>query len=177
MNNTTINYRPSGAPDKGVSYKSASRWPKGGAVAADKNQSQAHAAEAHGLHYSINPETVFAWAQKHGVDLIGDAQRLRKDSLASAYILGDKAPPWKAGIKRGPLVRGEYNRNGYIIWINDRLEYSAGNHAKDSTQTAQRDDERLPLRVLRSFCIKQVRGAAQDCGGRCGGVERVEEEE
>jgi hypothetical protein len=76
-----------------------------------------------------------------------------------------------------PIVRGQYNRNGYSIWIGDRLEYSADNHAKDSTQTAHRDDERLPLRVLRSFCIKQVRGAAQDCGGRFGRVARVEEEE
>ena len=79
--------------------------------------------------------------------------------------------------KRGPVVRGEYSRNGYSIWINDRLDCSAGNDSKDSPQTTQRDDERLPLITLRGFCIKVARCAGQDCGGRYAGVERVEEEQ
>ena len=36
--------------------------------------------------------------------------------------------------KRRPVVRGEYNRNGYEVWIDDRLVYSAGNHVQDSSQ-------------------------------------------
>jgi len=32
-------------------------------------------------------------------------------------------------------VDGEYNRNGYDVWVGGRLVYAAGNHVQDSTHT------------------------------------------
>ena len=35
-----------------------------------------------------------------------------------------------------PAVRGQYNINGYDVWIGGQLVYAAGNHVQDSTQYA-----------------------------------------
>jgi hypothetical protein len=80
-------------------------------------------------------------------------------------------------IKRRPVVRGEYHRNGYEIWIDNRLDYSAGNHVQDSTQPALCEQDRLPLKTIRRFCIKTAREIATEQRGRFGGVERVTEDQ
>ena len=75
------------------------------------------------------------------------------------------------------LVRGEYNRNGYEVWLGNRLVYSAGNHIHDSSQPALCAEDRLPLATLRKFCIKTARDLALEHGGLSATVERVAEEE
>ena len=79
--------------------------------------------------------------------------------------------------KRRPVVRGEYNRNGYEIWIDDRPDYSAGNHVQDSSQPALCKQDRLPLITIRRFCIKTAREIAIEHHGRFVGVERVTEDQ
>jgi hypothetical protein len=78
-------------------------------------------------------------------------------------------------IKRRPVVRGEYNRNGYEIWSDGQHVYSAGNHVQDSTQPALCEQDRLPLKTIRWFCIKTAREIAIEQRGRFVGVERVTE--
>jgi hypothetical protein len=79
--------------------------------------------------------------------------------------------------KRRPVVRGEYNRNGYEVWSDGQHVYSAGNHVQDSTQPALREQDRLPLKTIRRFCIKTAREIATEQRGRFGGVERVKEDQ
>ena len=79
--------------------------------------------------------------------------------------------------KRRPVVRGEYNRNGYEIWIDSRLDYSAGNHVQDSTQPALCEQDRLPLKTIRQFCVKTAREIATEQRGHFVGVERVMEDQ
>lgn len=76
----------------------------------------------------------------------------------------------------GPVVRGEYNRNGYDTWIDDRLVYAAGNHVHESSQYATCERDRLPLRTIRRFCIKTTREVAAERNGIFAGVERVTED-
>ena len=78
---------------------------------------------------------------------------------------------------RQPVVRGEYNRNGYEVWLGDHLAYTAGNHVQDSTQPALRKQDRLPLKTIRRFCIKTAREIATENHGRFAGVERLAEEQ
>jgi hypothetical protein len=79
--------------------------------------------------------------------------------------------------KRRPVVRGEYNRNGYEVWIDSRLAYTAGNHVQDSSQSALCDQDRLSLTTIRRFCIKTAREIAAEDHGRFAGVERVTEDQ
>jgi hypothetical protein len=79
--------------------------------------------------------------------------------------------------KRRPVVRGEYNRNGYEVWIDNRLNYAAGNHIQDSSQPALNDEDRLPIKTIRQFCIKTAREIATEHHGRFVGVERVTEDQ
>ena len=74
-----------------------------------------------------------------------------------------------------PVVCGEYNRNGYDVWIDGRLVYEAGNHVHDSAQYATSDCDQLPLRTIRKFCIKTAREIAEEHHCRFAGVERVSE--
>ena len=80
-------------------------------------------------------------------------------------------------IKPRPVVRGEYNRNGYQIWSDGQHVYSAGNHVQDSTQPALRDQDRLRLKTIRQFCIKTAREIAKEQRGRFAGVEHVTEDQ
>ncbi len=80
-------------------------------------------------------------------------------------------------IRRRPVVRGEYNRNGYEVWSGGQHVYSAGNHVQDSSQPALCQQDRLPLKTIRQFCIKTAREIAKEQRGRFAGVERVAEEE
>ena len=75
-----------------------------------------------------------------------------------------------------PVVRGEYNRNGYDVWIGGRMVYAAGNHVQDSTQYAQSAQDRLPLKTIRQFCIKTAREIATERRGIFAGVERSTED-
>ncbi len=79
--------------------------------------------------------------------------------------------------KRRRAVRGEYNRNGYEIWLDEQLVYSAGNHVQDSSQPALCRRDRLPLKTIRQFCIKTAREIAKEHHGRFVGVEHVIEED
>ena len=79
--------------------------------------------------------------------------------------------------KRRPVVRGEYNRNGYEVWSDGQHVYSAGNHVQDSTQPALCKQDRLPLKTIRRFCIKTAREIAAEHHGRFVGVERVTEDQ
>jgi hypothetical protein len=72
-------------------------------------------------------------------------------------------------------VRGEYNRNGYDVWIDGAVVYAAGNHVHDSTQYALSARDRLPLKALRKFCLKTAREIAAERRGVFAGVERVTE--
>jgi hypothetical protein len=81
-----------------------------------------------------------------------------------------------AQTRQRPVVRGEYSRNGYEVWIAGRVVYSAGNHVHDSTQCATTKQDRLPLKTIRRFCIKTAREIAEEQNGTFGGVERVSEE-
>jgi len=83
----------------------------------------------------------------------------------------------KASANRKPAVRGEYNRNGYDIWIDNQLDYSAGNHVQDSSQPALCRRDRLPLKTIRQFCIKTAREIATENNARFAGVERVKEDQ
>jgi hypothetical protein len=78
--------------------------------------------------------------------------------------------------KQPPVIHGEYNRNGYEVWVGGRVVYAAGNHAHDSTQPALCEKDRLPLRTIRKFCIKTTREIAAERRGIFGGVERVRED-
>ena len=75
------------------------------------------------------------------------------------------------------LVRGQYNRNGYEVWIDNRLDYTAGNHVQDSSQPALCKPDRLPFKTIRQFCIKTAREIAAEHRGRFVGVERVTEDQ
>jgi hypothetical protein len=79
-------------------------------------------------------------------------------------------------MKKPPSVHGEYNRNGYEVWVGGRVVYQAGNHVHDSTQPAMTEKDRLPLRTIRQFCLKTARDIAVERGGLFAGVERVGEE-
>ena len=83
----------------------------------------------------------------------------------------------KTPAKRKPVVRGEYNRNGYEIWSDGQHVYSVGNHVQDSGQPALCKLDRLPLKTIRRFCIKTAREIATEQRGRFGGVERVTEDQ
>ena len=74
---------------------------------------------------------------------------------------------------RPPAVHGEYNRHGYEIWCDGQVVYSAGNHAQDSIQPALCNEDRLPLRTIRRFCIKTAHEIAEEQNRPFGGVERV----
>ena len=74
-------------------------------------------------------------------------------------------------------VHGQYNRNGYEVWIGDQLVYSAGNHFQDSTQPGLCEEDRLPLKTIRQFCTKTAREIAAEHRGRFVGVERVTEDQ
>lgn len=78
--------------------------------------------------------------------------------------------------KRRLAVRGEYTRNGYEVWIDNRLDYAAGNHIQDSSQPALCKQDRLPLKTIRQFCIKTAREITAENHGRFAGVGRVPEE-
>jgi hypothetical protein len=78
--------------------------------------------------------------------------------------------------KQPPVIHGEYSRNGYEVWNNGRLVYAAGNHVHDSTQPAMCEEDRLPLRTIRKFCIKTAREIAAERRGSFAGVERVGED-
>lgn len=80
-------------------------------------------------------------------------------------------------IKRRPVVRGEYNRNGYEVWSDGQHVYSAGNRVQDSTQPALCEQDRLPLNTIRQFCIKTAQEIAAEHRGRFVGVERVTEDQ
>jgi len=56
-----------------------------------------------------------------------------------------------------PVVHGQYNRNGYEVWLGDHIASSAGNHVHDSTQPVLCKQDRLPLKTMRRFCIKTAR--------------------
>lgn len=78
--------------------------------------------------------------------------------------------------KQQPVIHGEYSRNGYDVWMDDQVVYSAGNHIHDSTQPATCEKDRLPLRTIRKFCIKTTREIAIERRGIFAGVERVKED-
>jgi hypothetical protein len=78
--------------------------------------------------------------------------------------------------KKPPVIHGEYSRDGYEVWIGSRLVYTAGNHVRDSTQLAMCEEDRLPLRTIRKFCIKTTREMAAERREVFAGVERVAEE-
>ena len=78
--------------------------------------------------------------------------------------------------KRKPVVRGEYNRNGYEVWVDNRLDHTAGNHIQDSSQPALCKQDRLPLKTIRQFCIKTAREITAENHGRFAGVGRVTED-
>jgi hypothetical protein len=84
-------------------------------------------------------------------------------------------PNMKSTTAKRP-VHGQYNRNGYEVWLGDQLVYSAGNHVQDSTQPALREEDRLPLKTIRQFRIKTAREIAREHRGRFVGVERAEED-
>ena len=79
--------------------------------------------------------------------------------------------------KRRPVVRGEYNRNGYEVWSDGQHVHSAGNHVQDSSQCALYDQDRLSLQTIRRFCINTAREIATEHRGRFAGVERVTEDQ
>jgi hypothetical protein len=80
-------------------------------------------------------------------------------------------------MKKPPLVYGQYNSNGYEVWIGGRVVYSAGNHVHDSTQPAMCEEDRLPLPTIRRFCNRTTREIAVERRGIFAGVARVREEE
>jgi hypothetical protein len=84
--------------------------------------------------------------------------------------------PRKEQPKKRLLVHGEFNGNGYEVWIGGRLVYAAGNHVHDSTQPAMCEKDRLPLHTIRKFCTKTTREIATERRGIFAGVERVTEE-
>ena len=74
-------------------------------------------------------------------------------------------------------MHGQYNRNGYEVWLGNQLAYSAGNHVQDSTQPAPCKQDRLPLKTIRRFCIETTREIAAEQNGGFAGVERVTEDQ
>ena len=78
--------------------------------------------------------------------------------------------------RQQPVIHGEYSRNGYEVWIGGRAVYAAGNHVHDSTQPAMCQQDRLPLRTIRKFCIRTTREIAAERRGIFAGVERVKED-
>lgn len=74
------------------------------------------------------------------------------------------------------IVTGDYNLSGYNVCLGDECIYWAGNHAKDSQQHAPAGADALPLRTIRSFCIKSTRELAAQHKAEYGGVTRIEDE-
>jgi hypothetical protein len=78
-------------------------------------------------------------------------------------------------MKKATLVFGEYNRDGYEVWMDGRPVYAAGNHVHDSTQPAVCKEDRLPLRDIRKFCHRTAREIAAERGGLFAGAKRAKE--
>ena len=78
--------------------------------------------------------------------------------------------------RRPQAVHGEYNRNGYEIWCGGQVVYSAGDHAQDSSQPAQCNEDHLPLTTMRRFCMRTAHEIAREQNRPFGGVEGVAED-
>jgi hypothetical protein len=76
------------------------------------------------------------------------------------------------------IIIGEYNRYGYHVWDANGgpIEYAAGNSQYDSDPTVDPGTPgALPLRTIRSNCIRTVRDIVAEVGGIFGGIERGKE--
>ncbi len=70
-------------------------------------------------------------------------------------------------------VIGYYNYQGYRVMQGDRILHSAGNHPRDSQQSAG-SEESLPLRTIRHYCYRTCAEIAAELQAPFGGVERME---
>jgi len=72
-------------------------------------------------------------------------------------------------------VSGEYNRLGYTLFDGHGCPlYTAGNSQHDSAAfVAPGTVGSLPLRTIRSYCIRTARTVAEEQGALFAGVERV----
>jgi hypothetical protein len=74
---------------------------------------------------------------------------------------------------KNKTVTGEYSENGYDVFANGQLVYSAGNHALDSTVCVPPGSaEAVPLRALRRYCSGTCREIADEINATFGGVTR-----
>ena len=73
---------------------------------------------------------------------------------------------------------GYYNRDGYRIERPDdhggRILYEAGNNPLESSSHVDQEDG-LPLRTIRRFCLQTGREMAAEMDGTFAGAEREEE--
>lgn len=80
---------------------------------------------------------------------------------------------------RNRTIVGEYSRKGYILFHVEGIRelYTAGNHAQDSGLVVPLDSpECLPLRKIRSMCVKTGKEMANERGWKWGGASRIRED-
>ncbi len=75
--------------------------------------------------------------------------------------------------KKRKMVYGEYDREGYEVFLNGGLIYSAGNSPQASDVWVPIEDG-LSLRKIRSACLRTTRAMAQERGAELGGVSRMD---
>ncbi len=76
-------------------------------------------------------------------------------------------------------IVGEYSHCGYCVYSypGPNLEYSAGNYYGDSaTYVEPGTHGALPLRKIRSYCLKTTKEIAQELGVEVYHIERMEDE-
>lgn len=86
-------------------YKKASKIPKGGTVNATQDNLLAWSAETIAKKHAMQPEAIYNWAKKHGVDLHKQGHILSKVESNSALlsdVLNDKYEETKRLIESGP---------------------------------------------------------------------------
>ena len=85
-------------------YQKASKIPKGGTVNATPDNLSAWSAETIAKKHAMQPEAIYNWAKKHGVDLIKHGHILSKvesNSALLADVLNDKYEETKGLIESG----------------------------------------------------------------------------
>jgi hypothetical protein len=79
---------------RNITYKDASKLPKGGAVAMDFTNLQATAADVIGHRFAMRPEAIFNWGKKYNLNLQALVGRIDLNDMMN-YVLNDIEPDKK----------------------------------------------------------------------------------
>ena len=70
-----------------------------------------------------------------------------------------------------PLVSGEYDENGYAVFVDGEEVYSAGNNPDESQSHST--DKPLPLKKLRQYCLISMEQIADERKGVVHTIKKV----